>query len=279
MVRFINKDLKAHSYVKEEKVSQVIPDRIFSDIADLLKFHLKDFGNKSPSELIHLLKKTTILLSLESPRELDYWICKDNRSIKDFFLLIELILESYIKNKYSLTENYILDFIQDVNEFFLIHGVPLQIRYFLNKNEFYIEKIISEEVSNKIMKTLSNFSKETKVFEDFKTSIKRFSIGDHEGAIESCCVAIEDYLCILLKKDTCQSIDIYYKGVAKKLKIPSDLNDRFTNLINYIHKHRSPQNHGALEKKEVEDLELVSETIIQFTMAILNYLKKKSEKL
>jgi len=278
MVRFINKNLKAHSYSGNENVREIMDLVCLNDLADLFAFHLRDFGVKS-NELSHLLQKTTIQLGLNAPRELRSWIIKGSRLTKDVFLLMELILETYVNNKYleKYESSYVLDFVNDVNEFFLIHKVPLQIRYFQNK-KFYVEKIISPEISEKIKETLENFSKEEKVFEDFKDAIKKYNGGDYESSIEKCCVSIEDYLCIILDKKTCQNVDLYYKNVAKKLKIPSDLDNRFVNIISYIHSHRSHPKHGSQKKKEIEDLELVTEVIIQFTMIILNYLKKKNEK-
>ena len=279
MVRYINKDLKAHSCVVRENVSYMISFSIRFDLAKLLAFHLGDFGvNKSRDQLAHLLQKTTIQLGLESISELESWTLKDNRTIKELFLLIEIIMETYVDNRSWLGVRYTNDFVQDLNEFFLVNGIGLQLRYFSEKNEFYIEKIISPEVSEEIKKTLDNFSREEKVFEDFKDAIKLFSSGSFEESIEKCCVSIEDYLCVLLGKESCPSVESYYVEVSKKLKIPRDLDDRFSNIIKYIHKYRSPQNHGAIEKKELPEPELTSTTIIQFTMAILNYLKKKNEK-
>jgi hypothetical protein len=279
MVRYINKDLKAHSCVVRENVSSMISFSIRFDLAKLLAFHLGDFGvNKSRDQLAHLLQKTTIQLGLESISELESWTLKDNRTIKELFLLIEIIMETYVDNRSWLGVRYTNDFVQDLNEFFLVNGIGLQLRYFSEKNEFYIEKIISPEVSEEIKKTLDNFSREEKVFEDFKDAIKLFSSGSFEESIEKCCVSIEDYLCVLLGKESCPSVESYYVEVSKKLKIPRDLDDRFSNIIKYIHKYRSPQNHGAIEKKELPEPELTSTTIIQFTMAILNYLKKKNEK-
>ncbi len=279
MVRFINKNLKSHSYTSSEPLNSLMDNIVQSEIAKLLAFHFRDFGKKSSTDLTHLLQKTTIQLGLSSPREVDFWFGSGQISVKEFFLLIELILETYVEsNKRWLEESYILDFVNDINDFFLIHKVPLSIRYFSNKKEFYVEKIISPEISKEIKKTLEDFSKEEKVFEDFKEAIKKYSSGNYEGSIEKCCVSIEDYLCILLEKKTCSSIDKYYKDIAKRLKIPEDLNDRFTNIIHYIHKHRSHQNHGSIEKKVIEDIELINEIIIGFTMTILNYLKKKNEK-
>ena len=49
-------------------------------------------------------------------------------------------------------------------------------------------------------------------------------------------------------------------------------------MIRYIHKYRSIPSHGLKDKKEIEDLELVNESIIIFMMSILNYIKKKVEK-
>jgi len=280
MVRFINKDLKAHSHQEDESIEILMDKNCLRDLADLIIFHLEDFGGKS-GELAHLLKKTTIQLGIVTPRNLVSWLTNITRLTKEVFLLIELILESYANNKYLEKHEslYVIDFIEDINEFFLIHKIPLQIRYFKNKKEFYIEKIISEEVSQKIKETLEVFSSDSKIFEDFKDAVKKYSSGDYEGSIEKCCISIEDYLCMVLGKKTCSSVSSYYKDVAKKLKIPTDLNDRFVNIISYIHSHRSHPKHGSQEKKEVEDLELVAGVIIQFTMVVLIYLKKKKEKI
>ena len=279
MVRFFNKNLKAHFNESNEKLSNFMDFDVRWKFIELLKFHLRNFGGKSDSDVVHLLQKTTIHLSITRPADLDKWLNYPPK-LKDFFLLIELILETYINsNKKWLEENYIYDFINDLNEFFLINNIELQIRYFSQKKEFYVEKVISPEVSEQIKQTLENFSKESKIFEDFKESIKRFSSGDFEGSIEKCCVSIEDYLCIILGKQSCSSVDTYYKEASKKLNIPEDLDNRFSNIISYIHKYRSHPVHGAIEKKEIPEPELTTEAIIQFTMAILNYLKKKNDKL
>ncbi len=278
MVRFINKNLKAHNYSSEEKANEIMSAKCLQELADLITFHLRDFEGKT-RRLAHLLQKTTIQLKLDSPARLKLWISNTSRQTKDIFLLIELILETYVNNKYleKNESSYILDFINDVNETFLLNQVPLQIRYFPDKKEFHVEKIISPEVSEKIRETFENFVENKKVFEDFKKSIKEFSSGNYPESIKLCCKSIEDYLCVLLDKKSCQSVVSYYKEVSKKLKIPEDLNSKFIGLINYIHKHRSMDSHGRLENVKVEDIELVNETIIQFTIVILNYLKKKNK--
>lgn len=279
MVRFINKNLKSHYYPEGENVSDIIDIGTLFELSELLTFHLRDYGGKSRG-LTHLLQKTTIQLQLTTPRDLNDWICNKFRRTKEFFLLIELILESYSNNEY-LNKNektYLMDFIEDINEFFLIHKIPLQIRKILGENEFIIEKVISEKVSQKIGETLKNISEHDKTFKDFKNSIKEFSSGNYPESIKLCCKSLEDYFCLILGKESCRSVEIYYKEISKKYNIAEDLNNRFENLIKYIHKHRSIDSHGRLESVEVRDLELVSETIIQFTMVILNYLKKKKEK-
>jgi len=280
MVRYINKNLKAHNYSSDEMAREIMEITGLQELANLFLFHLRDFQGKT-GKLEHLLQKTTIQLKLNSPAELKVWMSNSSRQTKDIFLLIELILETYVNDKYLEKSEppYILDFINDINELFLLNKTPLQIRYFKDKKEFYVEKIISPEVSEKIKETLENFVLQEKVFEDFKKSIKEFSSGNYPESIKLCCKSIEDYLCIILEKESCQSISKYYKQVSKKLNIPKDLDEKFISLINYIHKHRSIDSHGRLEKVEVKDIELVNEVIIQFTMSILNYLKKKKESL
>jgi len=279
MVRFINKDLKAHSYKGEENISDIMDVSTLFELSELLIFHLRDCGGKSNSLLVNLLQKTTIHLGLTAPRDLNDWMCNKFRKTKEVFLLLELILESYSKNDYlnNNEPNYLKDFIEDINEFFLIHKVALQIRKLSEKKEFIVEKIISEEVSKMITATLNNISEHEKTFQDFKNSIKEFSVGNYPESIKLCCKSIEDYLCLILKKSSCSSVESYYKEASKKLKIPQDLDNRFDSLIKYIHKYRSIDSHGRLENIEVEDIELVNESIIQFTMSILNYLKKKNE--
>ena len=278
MVRFFNKNLKSHSNESEEKTLDIMSVEQLKQFSQLLTWHTRYFSEWSDKKLTHLLQKLTIQLGIDRPTE--FWSALRSRKIrlKDLFLAIELILESFSDTLDSPNYSYyFLDFVNDLNEFFLINKIPLQIRYFPQKKEFYVEKIISPEISEKIKETLENFSEQEKVFEDFKEAIKKYSAGDYEGSIEKCCVSIEDYLCLILNKKSCHSIDSYYKEVSKKFKISSDLDNRLSNIISYIHNHRSPQNHGAIEKKEIKDEELVAEVIIGFTMTILNYLKKKNE--
>lgn len=276
MVRFINKGLKSHNYYGDEKISDLLNVGCFAELMQLFAFHTRNFANYSSNELTHLLQKLTIQQGITRPTDFSSVISMQHTRIKELFLTIEIILESFHKAKGSFPE-YFVDFVEDINDLFLIHKVSLQIRYIPQKEEFYVEKIISSEISERIKITLENFSKEEKVFEDFKEAIKQYSGGDYESSIERCCVTIEDYLCIILDKKTCPSIDSYYKKVAKKLEIPEDLENRFSNIISYIHNYRSSPRHGSQKKKEIEDLELVNEVIIQFTMAILNYLKNKNE--
>jgi len=276
MVRFFNKNLKAHSYSGDENIEDLIDSSLLFQLTELLAFHTRHFGECYNSKSAHLFQKLTIQLGITKPN--DFWTKHSGtkKRMKDLFLSIELILESFHKLREAGTQEFFDDFIEDINDFFLINKIPLQVRYIEKNKEYYIEKIISEEISKKIGETLENFSEEEKVFEDFKDAIKKYSSGDYEGSIEKCCVSIEDYLCLLLDKQSCSSIDQFYKKVSNKLEIPKDLDDRFVKIISYIHKHRSPQNHGSIEKKEIEDEELVTEVIIGFTMTILNYLKKKN---
>ena len=157
----------------------------------------------------------------------------------------------------------------------------MQIRYIPKslpeKSEYYIERIISDEVSDKITETLNNISEHEKTFQDFKGSLKEFSMGNYPESIKLSCKSLEDYLCFILGKKSCNDLESFYKLTSKKFKIPSDLDARFETLVKYIHKYRSIDSHGRLEKAEVEDIELVNESIIQFTMVLLNYLKKKNK--
>lgn len=277
MVRFFNKNLKSHYYEGGEKTSDLIEFNKLFQLTQLLTLHTRHFGSWSNDELIHLLQKLNVQLGINEPK--DYWdvLYKQRTKLKDLFLTFELILESFsVTLKYQDHDSYFLDFVNDVNEFFLINKVPLQIRFLPQNNDYFVEKVISPEVSEKIKETLNAFSKEEKVFEDFKEAIKKYSAGDFEGSIEKCCVTIEDYLCILLEKGSCSKVNVYYNEVSKKLNIPSDLNDRFSNIINFIHKHRSPQNHGSIQKVKLPEPELTTEVIIQFTMVLLLYLKKKN---
>jgi hypothetical protein len=275
MVRFINKDLKAHSYKGNERTFDIINTDTFNELTELLTWHVRYLGEYSHSQLTHLLQKTTIQLGITRPTDFNF-VLGQKTDLKDLFLTLELILES-LYELHPTIKNYFVDFIEDFNEFFLIHKVPLQIRYIPDKKEFYVEKIISEEISETITATLNNLSEHEKAFQDFKNSIKEFSAGNYPESIKLCCKSIEDYLCLVLKKSSCSSVESYYKEASKKLKIPQDLDNRFDSLIKYIHKYRSIDSHGRLENIEVEDIELVNESIIQFTMSILNYLKKKNE--
>lgn len=277
MVRFINKDLKAHSCFGDEKISDVLDDDSFGELTQLLTWHLRYFGNYSHDVLTHLMQKLTIQLGILKPTDFRTVLRSRRTELRDLFLALELILESFHKARPSFPE-YFDDFVSDINDLFLIHRVGLQIRYIKEKGEFYVEKIISPETSEKIGETLENFIEQEKVFNDFKEAIKKYSAGDFDGSIEKCCVAIEDYLCVILNKKICSGVGSSYKAAAKQLQIPEDLDNRFSNIIQYINAHRSRPNHGAIKEKEIEDLESVSEVIIQFTMAILNYLKKKNEK-
>lgn len=278
MVRFINKDLKAHACNSNELISEMINPITLHDLTKLFVLHVNNFSEYSNDGLKHLMNKIDIQLGINKNNGFYSALTSTKNKTKDLFLAIELILESFYDAIGSYS-SYLNDFMADINDFFLIHKIPLQIRYFPQKKEFYIEKIISPEVSEEIKNTLENFSKEEKVFEDFKESIKKYSAGDYEGSIEKCCVSIEDYLCIILDKETCSGVDSYYKEVSKKIKVPDELDNRFVNIIHYIHKYRSHQNHGSLEKIEIHEPELTTQVVIQFTMTILNYLKKKKENL
>lgn len=274
MVRFINKNLKAHSYKGNEKISDLLDVSCFVELMQLLTFHTQNFASYSTEELSCLFKRLTIKEGIMRPTDFSSVFHMQHTRIKDLFLTIEIILESFHKAKSSFPV-YFIDFVEDVNDLFLIHKIPLQIRYIPNKQEFFVERIISEEVSERITKTLDSISEHEKTFQDFKSSIKEFSSGNYPESIKLCCKSIEDYLCLILNKNSCQNVENYYKEASKKLKIPQDLDNRFDNLVKYIHKYRSIDSHGRLENAEVEDIELVNETIIQFTMAILYYLSKK----
>jgi len=281
MVRFINKDLKAHSYLSDEEISDVLDSDSFNELTTLLTLHVRHFGEYSHSKLAHLLQKLTIQLGITRPTDFNLILSSQRTTLKDLFLVLEIIMESF-HSLWGVHSEYPNDFVSDVNEFFLIHKIPLQIRYLPKmipeKSEYFVEKIINEEVSKRITITLDNISEHEKTFQDFKNSIKEFSVGNYPESIKLCCKSIEDYLCLILKKNSCSSIESYYKEASKKLNIPQDLNNRFDGLVKYIHKYRSIDSHGRLENIEVEDIELVNESIIQFTMSILNYLKKKNEK-
>ncbi|MCA9485910.1 MAG: hypothetical protein KC506_03640 [Nanoarchaeota archaeon] len=276
MVRFINKALKSHDYGGNEKISDLLDIDCFCQITELFVFHTRNFANYSNEKLTHLFQKLTIQQGITRPADFQSSFHMDHTRIKGLFLTIEIILESFYKVKSSYPE-YFNDFVADLNDLFLIHKTPLQIRYIPEKEEFYVEKVISEEVSKRVGETLEFFSSEEKVFEDFKEAIKKYSGGNYEGSIESCCVAIEDYLCIILDEKTCPGAGKFYKRVAKALKIPQDLDEKFSALIGFIQKYRAPQNHGSKEKQEFDELDLINEVIIGFTMDILTYLKKKNE--
>lgn len=274
MVRFINKGLKAHSCLIDEESLDILDVNVFNELTGLLTLHVRHLGIYSNSKLVHLLQKLTIQLGIERPTDFNFVLSSQKTKLKDLFLTLEIILES-LYELIEICSEYFNDFVEDINEFFLIHKVPLQIRYLKEKKEFYVEKVISLEVSEKIGETLESFSGEAKVFEDFKDAVKKYSGGNYEGSIEKCCISLEDYFCIILGKQRCTSVVTYYLEVSKKFNISQELDDRFKNIVKYIQEHRSPQNHGAIEKKEFKDLELITEVIIQFTMTILNYLKKK----
>ena len=120
----------------------------------------------------------------------------------------------------------------------MIEKIPFQLTYLKGTSDLFMEKIIDDVHSDKVRETLTKFSKYTKIHEDFKKSIIAYSSGDDKTAIESSCVAIEDYLCIILGKVSCSSIDSFYKEASKKLKIPIDVNERFKSMISFIHNYR-----------------------------------------
>lgn len=277
----MNKSLKAHTYEESEMLSNFLDHKDQRKLINLLNFHLKDFTDKkSTDDTINLYRKLYIHFRVNPKEGLNNWLDRGTPKLKEVFLLIELILETYVHcNRTWLPNEYLLDFVDDVNDFFLINKMPFHLRYSNLKKEFFVEKIISPEVSEEIKKTLENFSGQEKVFKDFKEAIKSYSSGDYERAIEKCCISIEDYLCVILDKQTCQSVDAYYKEVSKKFNISADLDNRFSNIVSFIHKYRSHQNHGAIEKKEIPEPELTTQVVIQFTMIILNYLKKKKEEI
>ena len=275
MVRYINKNLKAHNYKGDEEILDFISLNAFNRLTTLLTLHTKNLGQYSPNNLQHLLQKLSIQLNISDPASFDFVLSDKKTKLKDLFLLLEIILESLLNFKHD--ESLFLDFINDFNEFFLINGVSFQIRYIPSKGEFYVERIINEEVSKKITETLDSISHHNTTFQDFKNSLKEFSVGNYSESIKLCCKSVENYLCLLLNKKSCSSIKDYYKKAAKKLEIPEDLNVKFNSLVNYIHKHRSIDSHGKIEEVRVDEIDLVNETIIIFTMAIINYLSKKEK--
>jgi hypothetical protein len=164
MVRFFNKGLKAHSFIGDEKISELIDLSSLHQLSLLFTLHVRNFNGWSNDGLTHLLQKLTIQLGIEKPT--DFWqvLVRQGKKLKDLFLAIEIILESFSTTlKYPDTSYYFTDFVEDVNDFFLINKIPLQVRCFLGKREFYVEKVISPEISEEIKKTLESFSKEERI--------------------------------------------------------------------------------------------------------------------
>ena len=275
MVRFFNKSLRSHQSKDYNKISDLMSDETSLKLRELLKLHIKDFYSISPYEYEHLFEKLHVNIGINNLERFDK-IYDNDFNMKDLSLIFDLILESYIRN-WWMDGGYFIDFIDDINDFFIVEGISLQIRYIPNKREYFLEKIINDDVSKIIEKTLNKFEKEKKVFDDFKEVIKKFSIGEHKDSLRLCCIVLEDYFCVILNKDSCNNIEKYYKDVAKRLNINENLNNRFENIIRYIHRYRSIPSHGSKENKEIEDLELLDQTIIIFTMSILNYIKNKIE--
>lgn len=275
MVRFVNKELKAHKFDSDEPISNFMDIETLVKFINLINLHLEDFGRRCGDD-VKIRQCFKIQIGIDSVGQVS---SNNYLFIKNIFLMIEIIIDNYLINDYlnHSKPEYCKEFVDDMNEFFIVNKIPLQIR-FLDKDDFFVEKIISEEVSQEVGKTFDNFSEHQKVFNDFKDAIKKYSVSEYPESIRKSCIAIEDYLCIILDKQSCNSIDSYYKKVARKLEIPDDLNNRFENIVNYIHKNRSVDNHGRIDDVEIEDIELVNQVIIQFTMSLLNYLKIKMRK-
>lgn len=273
MVRFINKNLKAHLQEDSQKILEVIDPKSLDQLSKLLIMHLRYYNGITSSA--HLLQKLTIECNITRPTDISF-VTLRRRSLKELFLIIEIILESFQKTWWENGQHF-KDFVDDVNNFFMTRKIGLQIRYVSKKKEFYIEKVISPEISEKVKETLENFSREDKIFDDFKKAMVNFSSGNFNDSAKFCCKALEDYFCILLDKQTCSNVESFYKQVSKNLKIPNDINERFENIIKFIHKYRSYPLHGSKKEKKVDDPELLNEIIIQFTMIILNYIKKKKK--
>ena len=204
------------------------------------------------------------------PREAFYGLYR--KSLKDLYLIIEIFSKTLLKvySKYQM--DFFLDYQQDINNFFMIEKTPFQLIYLESTSDLFMEKIIDDVHSDEVKKILTIFSKYDKVHEDFKKSIIAHSSGDNKTAVESCCVAIEDYLCIILEKDSCSSIDSFYKEASKRLKIPVDINERFKLMISFIHGYRSKPLHGSSKVHDPKNPHLVAQIIIGFTMIILHYL-------
>src|SRR3989344_1526831 len=179
-----------------------------------------------------------------------------------------------LRSHQSKDYNKISDLMSDETSLKLRELLKLHIKDFYSISPYEYEHLF-EKLHVNI--GLNKFEKEKKVFDDFKEVIKKFSIGEHKDSLRLCCIVLEDYFCVILNKDSCNNIEKYYKNVAKRLNINENLNNRFENIIKYIHKYRSIPSHGSKENKEIEDLELLNQTIIIFTMSILNYIKNKIE--
>lgn len=275
MVRFVNKNLKGHKKVNNELILDLMDIEILRNFIELIYLHLNDYGYKNHND-IQIKKSLKVQIGTD---KIELIGSDQFPFVSSLFLIIEIIIDNYLKdpNLNRFEPNYFKEFIDDINDFFLIKKVPLQIK-FLQGGKFYVEKIIDENTSNQITKTLESFSDTQKVFNDFKDAIKSYSTGNNPESIRKCCISIEDYFCVILGKKSCNSVSSYYNYVSKKLGIPNDLDEKFKGIINYIHKYRSIDNHGRLEHSEVEDIELVNQVIIQFTMTILHYVKSKYEK-
>lgn len=270
-----DKKTKALFFEGKEKTQDILEPEQMNKLSRFLGIYfnkLRRFG----SEITELKEQFSMHFGIKDPMHV-FEIINDI-PLKQLYLMIEIFakvqLEIYKTNRHDL---FIL-FVYDINNFFMIEKVPLQLIYVKKTADIFMEKVIDDVHSDKVKETLFQFDKYKKIHEDFKQAIVSYSSGDNKGAIEKSCIAIEDYLCVILDKKTCHSIDSDYKEAAKKLHIPDDVNGRFKSMISFIHKFRSKPVHGSKEKHDHENPRLIAQVVIGFTMVILNYLYNLFEK-
>ncbi len=265
-----DKKTKALFYEGKEKIEDVLNGEQLDDLSRFLEVYFSkilEYSNKI-AELRH---QFYMHFGNDNPQSVFKKLSYDI-PLRKLYLLIEIFSKFQFDIYRGYRFDYFKSFVHDINNFFMIEKIPLQLIYVKGSHDIFMEKIIDDVHSEKVKETLIAFSEYKKIHEDFKQAIVSYSSGDYPKSIEKCCIAIEDYLCVILGKETCPSIESYYNDASKKLKIPDDISVRFKPMISFIHSYRSKPLHGSTKSFNPENPHLIAQIVIGFTMTILNYL-------
>lgn len=271
-MRFFDKNLKSNYYKGSEKLIDISNQDSIYKMHRFLATYYGALVNSIPNPSASLNKIFYVHYGYETYEIFES--IETHTNLKDFYFIVEN-MAIYISTHFN---DHLKDFTEELNDMFIIEKIPLQLISHHKTKSIFMEKVINESHSKEIIKTLDNFEHYDKIHKDFKKAIIAYSSGDYKGTYEKSCIAIEDYLCIILEKESCSSIDSEYKAIVKKLGIPQDIDERFKPMISYIHKYRSKPIHGAIKEHAPENPKLIGQVIIGFTMTILNYLHYLYEK-